>query len=87
MLTSEDARKAIDSGCDAIVVFNHGGRQLDGVRCTVSSLACGGRNGSEKLFTILKNEMETSTTLMGLKDVNDIDMQCLDNPLRFAEKS
>ena len=29
--TEEDARRAIDEGADALVVSNHGGRQLDGV--------------------------------------------------------
>jgi L-lactate dehydrogenase (cytochrome) len=29
--TAEDARRAVDEGADAIVVSNHGGRQLDGV--------------------------------------------------------
>ncbi|MBO1081298.1 alpha-hydroxy acid oxidase [Roseomonas haemaphysalidis] len=30
ILTAEDARRARDSGADAVVVSNHGGRQLDG---------------------------------------------------------
>jgi len=29
--TADDARQAIDHGCTAVVVSNHGGRQLDGV--------------------------------------------------------
>jgi L-lactate dehydrogenase (cytochrome) len=29
--TAEDARRAVDEGADALVVSNHGGRQLDGV--------------------------------------------------------
>ena len=29
--TAEDARRAVDMGADALVVSNHGGRQLDGV--------------------------------------------------------
>jgi L-lactate dehydrogenase (cytochrome) len=46
--TGEDARRAVDEGADAIVVSNHGGRQLDGVRATVQVLpevieAVGGR--------------------------------------------
>lgn len=36
--TGEDARRAIDQGADAIVVSNHGGRQLDGVRATIRVL-------------------------------------------------
>ncbi len=34
----EDARLAVDSGADAIVVSNHGGRQLDGAPSSISAL-------------------------------------------------
>ena len=34
----EDARRAVDAGADAVVVSNHGGRQLDGVHPTVRAL-------------------------------------------------
>jgi L-lactate dehydrogenase (cytochrome) len=36
--TGEVARKAIDAGADAIVVSNHGGRQLDGVAASLCVL-------------------------------------------------
>lgn len=36
--TADDARRAIDGGADAIVVSNHGGRQLDGVAATIRVL-------------------------------------------------
>jgi L-lactate dehydrogenase (cytochrome) len=36
--TGDDARRAIDEGADAIVVSNHGGRQLDGVAPTLHVL-------------------------------------------------
>jgi L-lactate dehydrogenase (cytochrome) len=36
--SAEDARRAIAEGVDAIVVSNHGGRQLDGVRPTLALL-------------------------------------------------
>src|SRR5438874_9136399 len=36
--TSEDARRAVDTGADALVVSNHGGRQLDGVAPTLCVL-------------------------------------------------
>src|SRR5579862_4579874 len=38
VLTAEDARRALDAGCDAIVVSNHGGRQLDCVSATIDAL-------------------------------------------------
>jgi len=36
--TAEDARRAVDLGADALVVSNHGGRQLDGVAPTLRVL-------------------------------------------------
>ena len=36
--TPDDARRAIDAGADALVVSNHGGRQLDGVAATIRVL-------------------------------------------------
>jgi L-lactate dehydrogenase (cytochrome) len=46
--TADDARRAVDEGASAIVVSNHGGRQLDGVAPTLRVLpealaAAGGR--------------------------------------------
>jgi L-lactate dehydrogenase (cytochrome) len=38
ILDPEDARQATESGADAIVVSNHGGRQLDGVLSTARAL-------------------------------------------------
>ena len=35
---AEDARRAVNEGADAVVVSNHGGRQLDGVRSTIETL-------------------------------------------------
>jgi len=48
VLDAEDARLAVAAGADAIVVSNHGGRQLDGAPSTISVLgeiveAVGGR--------------------------------------------
>jgi L-lactate dehydrogenase (cytochrome) len=38
VLTGDDARRAIDHGADAVVVSNHGGRQLDCVSSTLKAL-------------------------------------------------
>lgn len=48
ILTGEDALRAVDEGATAIIVSNHGGRQLDGVSATIRALpdvlsAVGGR--------------------------------------------
>ena len=34
----EDARMAVDSGADALIVSNHGGRQLDGAQSSIKAL-------------------------------------------------
>lgn len=38
VLTAEDARRAVDGGANAVVVSNHGGRQIDGVASSLSRL-------------------------------------------------
>ena len=38
VLTGDDARRAVDEGAAAVVVSNHGGRQLDGVRPSLRAL-------------------------------------------------
>jgi isopentenyl diphosphate isomerase/L-lactate dehydrogenase-like FMN-dependent dehydrogenase len=38
LLTGEDARRAVDEGAAAVVVSNHGGRQLDSVSATLRAL-------------------------------------------------
>ncbi|OZJ03808.1 hypothetical protein BZG36_03016 [Bifiguratus adelaidae] len=38
IMTAEDAALAVEAGVDAIMVSNHGGRQLDGVLATIDAL-------------------------------------------------
>ncbi|MFV0643475.1 MAG: alpha-hydroxy acid oxidase, partial [Sphingomonadaceae bacterium] len=38
IMSAEDARRAADIGCDAIMISNHGGRQLDGSRAPFDQL-------------------------------------------------
>lgn len=38
VLTAEDVEMAIESGCDGVIVSNHGGRQLDDVVPTIDAL-------------------------------------------------
>jgi L-lactate dehydrogenase (cytochrome) len=39
IMSVEDARKAVDIGADAIMISNHGGRQLDGSRSPFDQIA------------------------------------------------
>jgi L-lactate dehydrogenase (cytochrome) len=38
VMDPDDARRVVDLGAEALVVSNHGGRQLDGARSTISAL-------------------------------------------------
>ena len=38
VLTAEEARRAVDVGCDGVVVSNHGGRQVDGAVASLDAL-------------------------------------------------
>jgi L-lactate dehydrogenase (cytochrome) len=38
VMTGEDARRAVDAGADAIIVSNHGGRQLDSLPSAIDTL-------------------------------------------------
>jgi isopentenyl diphosphate isomerase/L-lactate dehydrogenase-like FMN-dependent dehydrogenase len=38
ILTADDAKRAVDEGAAAVVVSNHGGRQLDSVSATIRAL-------------------------------------------------
>ena len=39
VMSVEDAKKALDIGCTAVIISNHGGRQLDGSRAPFDQLA------------------------------------------------
>ena len=38
VLSGDDARRAVDAGCDSVIVSNHGGRQLDSAPATMRVL-------------------------------------------------
>jgi L-lactate dehydrogenase (cytochrome) len=52
VLTGDDARRALDAGAAAVVVSNHGGRQLDGVRASLRALpeVAGAVNGRAEVL-------------------------------------
>ncbi|MDQ4115943.1 MAG: alpha-hydroxy-acid oxidizing protein [Actinomycetota bacterium] len=119
VLRAEDATRAVDTGCDGVVVSNHGGRQLDHVAPTLDALpeiadavghraevlfdggvrrgtdvvtalalgartvlvgrpyvyglAVGGERGVVAVLDILREEIERALTLLGVRDVADLD--------------
>jgi isopentenyl diphosphate isomerase/L-lactate dehydrogenase-like FMN-dependent dehydrogenase len=38
VLTADDCRKALDLGCNGVIISNHGGRQLEGAPATIDVL-------------------------------------------------
>lgn len=121
----EDAKIAAKSGAAAIVVSNHGGRQLDGAAASISELpkiadavgsdiqvlfdggirsgqdvmralalgargcllgraplyglCAGGEQGVTKALDIIRNELDVTMALTGVKRVADIDRRVLAN--------
>jgi len=118
IVTAEDAALAAEAGVDAIVVSNHGGRQLDGTVPSVEALpevveaagdrlevlldggirrgadvvkalalgaravlvgrpilwglAVGGQQGVQRIFELLKLELEVAMAIAGCRDVTEI---------------
>ncbi|MES2170874.1 MAG: alpha-hydroxy acid oxidase [Actinomycetota bacterium] len=118
VLTSLDARRAIEAGASAVYVSNHGGRQLDGVPSSIESLpaiaqelagefpilldsgirrgsdivkaislgatavvigrlaayglAADGQPGVERVFDLLKRELQTVLQLLGRGDISEL---------------
>ena len=123
IMDADDARLAADSGADALIVSNHGGRQLDGAQSSIAALAsvveavgqrievhmdggvrCGqdvlralalgakgvyigrpflyglgamGEQGVSKCLDIIRNELDLTMALCGLRDIRDVDGRIL----------
>ena len=123
ILSAADARRAAEIGASAVIISNHGGRQLDtapapievlkevvdavgdrcevilegGVRrgvhvmkalalgakaCSVGrpylfGLAAGGEAGAKKALNILRTDLERDMTLVGCRNVNEIDSRVI----------
>ncbi|MDF2374377.1 MAG: alpha-hydroxy acid oxidase [Rhizobiaceae bacterium] len=119
ILDKEDAVKSLECGADAIVVSNHGGRQLDSASSAIAmlpeiveavgdkvevhvdggirsgqdvlkamclgakgtyigrpylyALGAMGREGVDRMFEIMRNEMDVTMALCGERDVHNLD--------------
>jgi len=64
VMAVEDAKKAIDIGCTAIMVSNHGGRQLDGSRSPFDQVAAIRDAVGDKLEIILDGGVRRGTHVL-----------------------
>ena len=63
-MSAEDAKKALDIGCTAILISNHGGRQLDGSRSPFDQLKEISDAVGDKLEIILDGGVRRGTHVL-----------------------
>ena len=64
VMSVEDAKKAIDIGCTAIMISNHGGRQLDGSRSPFDQVKAISDAVGDKLEIILDGGIQRGTHVL-----------------------
>jgi L-lactate dehydrogenase (cytochrome) len=64
VMSVEDAKRAIDIGCTAIMISNHGGRQLDGSRSPFDQVAAIREAVGDKLEIILDGGVRRGTHVL-----------------------
>ena len=63
-MSVDDAKKAIDIGCTAIMISNHGGRQLDGSRSPFDQVKASRDAVGDKLEVILDGGVRRGTHVL-----------------------
>ena len=64
VMSVEDAKRAVDSGCTAIIISNHGGRQLDGSRTPFDQLKAISDAVGDKVEIILDGGVRRGTHVL-----------------------
>ena len=64
VMSVEDAKKAIDIGCSAIMISNHGGRQLDGSRAPFDQVKAIADEVGDKIEIILDGGVRRGTHVL-----------------------
>ncbi len=64
ILSPEDARLSVEHGVDGIIVSNHGGRQLDGVRSAIAALPDVAEAAEGRLDVILDGGVRRGTDIV-----------------------
>ena len=90
-MDAEDAALAAKSGADALIVSNHGGRQLDGADSSIALLPeivsavgkdievwmDGGIRSGQDVLNILHKELDMTMALCGHRDIHNVDRSIL----------
>jgi len=72
-MSVDDAKKAIDIGCSAIMISNHGGRHLDGSRSPFDQVKEAFDNNNDvKAFYVVHIETSNGTMVNYLDKVSDL---------------
>ena len=64
VMSVEDAKKAVDIGCNGIIVSNHGGRQLDGSRSPFDHIAEIVDAVGDKIDVIMEGGIQRGTHIL-----------------------
>ena len=64
VMTVEDARAAVDIGASAVIVSNHGGRQMEGVLATIEALPAIAEAVSDRLEVLLDGGVRRGTHVL-----------------------
>ena len=64
VMSVEDAKRALDIGCTAIMISNHGGRQLDGSRSPFDQIKAISEAVGDKLEIILDGGVRRGTHVL-----------------------
>jgi len=64
IMTAADARRAAEAGVDAVVVSNHGGRQLDGLPATVAALPAVAEAVGDRVEVLLDGGVRRGTDVL-----------------------
>ena len=76
VLTADDARRAVDHGAQAVIVSNHGGRQLDGARASLEALPEVVRAVGERAEVYLDGGVRNRTFAASLRAANCLSCRC-----------
>ncbi|KAL1482756.1 hypothetical protein MTO96_033572, partial [Rhipicephalus appendiculatus] len=80
----DDAAEAVNHGAAAILVSNHGARQIDGEPSTIECLPEVGKEGVDQVLAILRSELDRAMGLLGCRTISDLTPDLVVREERFS---